>query len=60
MIAVFWFLVIGYLMVGIGELLPVRFRSNRDDALSHLHICAVALGYALSWPVRYARSPHEE
>lgn len=60
MAAAAWLCVVGYLMVAIAELLPVRFRSNRDDTLSHFHVCWVALLYGLSWPGRLLRQAREE
>ncbi len=59
MAAAFWLCVVGYLMIAIAELIPVSFRSNRDDTLSHFHVCGVALLYGLAWPGRYLREARE-
>jgi len=63
MLVVLWLTVMGYLMVALGELIPTGFRASHDDTRAQFAICAVALGYALSWPWRYwreARAAREE
>lgn len=59
MVTAVWLCVVGYLMIAIAELIPVGFRSNRDDAFSHVHVCGVALLYGLAWPARYLRQERE-
>ncbi|WP_119679453.1 hypothetical protein [Indioceanicola profundi] len=55
MLTVLWLMVMGYLLVAIGELIPTGFRSSHHDLRAHVAVCAVALRYALSWPWRYWR-----
>lgn len=57
--AAVWLCVVGYLLIALAELMPVGFRSNRDDAFSHIHVCGVALLYGLAWPLRYLRRESE-
>ncbi len=53
MILVMWLIVLGYLLIALGELIPTGFRSSHDDLRAHVAVCGVALAYALSWPWRY-------
>jgi len=52
---VFWLMVMGYLMVSLGELIPTHFRCSDQGLQADLAVCLAALGYALSWPLRIWR-----
>ena len=55
MVTVFWLALAGYLLVGLGDLIPAGFRTRRTGVLGVLSVCLAALLFALSWPWRYAR-----
>ncbi|QJE71882.1 hypothetical protein HHL28_01040 [Aerophototrophica crusticola] len=60
MVEVFWLVVIGYLLIGLGELIPTGFRTQDTGRRADMAVCLFALRYALSWPLRYLRPAHDE
>ncbi|WP_155524470.1 hypothetical protein [Oleisolibacter albus] len=55
----FWLTVIGYLLIGLGELIPTGFRTSDSGRRADMAVCMFALRYALSWPWRYVREMRE-
>ncbi len=55
MITVFWLALAGYLLVGLGDLIPAGFNTKKTGVRAMFSVCLAALVYALSWPWRYAR-----